>query len=294
MNIFLSFTPEYAIHAAELLFTIREHSHMPLDVHMLVDSESPEQVLPLFNLLNLQKCEYHVYPSSLLNAVLSPLHSSGLVHKMTYGKLLAVKLLADKDRVLCLDVDMLVVREGLDALYSSDLGTYYAAVVEETSVEAYAKDEMQQCKVKQYFNGGLMLLNMAQIKKDKIDTDILQLMTSPTLYMQKKGIQDQTISNTAFKENVQFVNPIYNIQSILFGYPIYDQLAVRWGYKNQREMISNCIISHMQGAKPWSKNYFTWQPYQLMWRKWQLDYWNLVRTKISAANQEFAKMCYEQ
>ena len=148
MNIFLSFTPEYAIHAAELLFTIREHSCNPLDVHMLVDSESPEKVLPMFKLLNLQNCEYHVYSSSLLYSILSPMHSSGLVHKMTYGKLLAVKLLTDKDKVLCLDVDMLVVRDGLDELYRSDLGTRYAAVVEETSVEAFAKDEMQKCGVK--------------------------------------------------------------------------------------------------------------------------------------------------
>lgn len=39
MNIFLSITEDYFIHALELIFSIRQHSRMYLHVYMMVDDK---------------------------------------------------------------------------------------------------------------------------------------------------------------------------------------------------------------------------------------------------------------
>lgn len=56
---------------------------------------------------------------------------------MTYGRLMLFEELPFLDKVLYLDTDMLVVNDGLDDIYSTNLDGKYAAVVEDISMKHF-------------------------------------------------------------------------------------------------------------------------------------------------------------
>lgn len=108
------------------------------------------------------------------------------------------------DKILYLDTDMIILSD-LGELFNTDLGTQYAAVVKDM---AGMIDGSHHTKLKHhdYFNSGMMLLNLKQMRKDGIAAKLVDYkMTKDTGHF-----MDQDCLNAVFNENVIYVSPIYN------------------------------------------------------------------------------------
>ena len=103
-------------------------------------------------------------------------------------KFVLPELLTDYDRVLYLDGDLLV-REDLTQLFHTELGdAYLAAVADSGSMYLLTK---YKDKVQHYFNSGVMLLNLTQMRKDKL-TDVF-IRTKAEL--KDSTLMDQNVFN---------------------------------------------------------------------------------------------------
>lgn len=125
----------------------------------------------------------------------------------TYYRLLIGELLPQEfDKCIYLDVD-LCVRKDLSELFSIDIkDNYIAGVVS----PIYYFDEAKHCKrlnltsMKKYINGGVLVMNLKQIRKDN--------MTQKFIELSKKNYdsQDQDVLNVACYEKIFILPPKYN------------------------------------------------------------------------------------
>ena len=86
-------------------------------------------------------------------------------------KFVIADLLPNLERVLYLDGD-LIVKTNLEEIYYTDIRDYYAAAVVDSG-SIYFKHEYVK-KVKNYFNSGVMLLNLNKIREDNMVAVLLK------------------------------------------------------------------------------------------------------------------------
>ena len=289
INIFLSATENHLIHSIELIYSICKRTNCQINSYILLDSK--KSYLDIIEKIDIKNLSIKVIDSSVLDSFLSKKHNVGSITKMAYGRTLIPYLFKDLDRILYLDTDILQVRNGIEELYYSDFLDNCIMACEEISIELFDKKEMANCMVSKYLNSGVILFNIQKIKQTDIDKKIISLLQNPPLFLQNSGMQDQSILNIVFKDNIKFINPKYNTQSILFGYPQYDHFSTIWGYENQLDLIRNCVFSHMQGAKPWEEKWNTWQSWQLPLKQWQYDYY-LTNKNMLLSDFPFLEIFY--
>ena len=112
-------------------------------------------------------------------------------------------IFAAKDKILYLDTDMIILGD-LGKLFNTDLGKHYAAVVKDMA--AVRDNHATKLGHKDYFNSGMMLLNLAKMRVDEISQKLID-------YKLNKDVghfMDQDCLNAVFNENVIYVSPIYN------------------------------------------------------------------------------------
>ena len=281
MNVFLSTTPDCIVHAFEVLFSLRLNCPGEIRAYIIVDCADAQAYNDFFAVYRMPGVHVSVYDSARLDAMLSRKYD--LTHtKMAFGRLMLFDILpAGADRVLYLDIDAFPIRDGIYDFYSQDVGGAYAAACRDISVEHFGKDELQLCGVRRYFNSGVVLFNIEKVREDRVDRKLVSMLSSPPWDDDAPHLHDQTLLNMAFRENIVFSDPKYNVQSILFGYPQYDEYAREWGYSGQVQLIENCVVSHMQGAKAWEERWGTWQARQLPMKQWQHAHYTSLRNIIS-------------
>lgn len=112
-------------------------------------------------------------------------------------------IFADKDKILYLDTDMIILGD-LGKLFNINLGSHYAAVVKDMA--GTQAGHATKLGHKDYFNSGMMLLNLAKMRDDGIPKKLVD-------YKLNKDVghfMDQDCLNAVFDENVIYVSPIYN------------------------------------------------------------------------------------
>ena len=138
----------------------------------------------------------------------------------------------DLTKCLYLDVDTIVLKS-LSKFYNINLKNKYAAVVKDKLSLNDKKIRLNQFNIKNYFNSGIMLLNLKKIRKDCLFERFLR----ETKYSK---FMDQDVLNYVFNDNVIYLGDIYN-------YMIKN--------KDVQEINNNNItILHFAGTiKPWNK-----------------------------------------
>lgn len=279
MNLLLCATKDYVIHAFELLVSLRMYSKKHFNVFMIIDTNDTGKYQQFFEKHVIEDASFTFYTSKLLDSCLSGKFSLDL-SKMTYARLVAFKMLPlFVSKILYLDLDMLVMNDGIDEFYDKDFNDHLAIVCEEISVELFAKTELDNCKVSRYFNAGIMLCNLDKIRQAGIDDQCIQILKeAPENVIFKGSTCDQTVLNYLFHEDVVFADPKYNVQAILVGYPQYTEYARSWGaYTDQFDLFSKCVVMHMQGEKPYdTQKYLSWQSWQIPLKKWQFYYYQCI------------------
>lgn len=280
LNLFLSATKDQFIRCLEVVWSVRLNTDKLINAWILVDQLPDVDV-------DFKKHRINVNLVDAKKLNLESTHERILDDKyptLGYGRLFITKIVpSEVKKLLYLDTDIYAY-SNIDELYGIDVDSKYAAVVVDISAQCFAKDELARTKVTKYFNAGMMLLNLDKIREDKVDDACIAFYRNPPdWYIQNNlCINDQTILNYCFKENVLFVNPKFNIQVLAFGYPHYNKFINTFQWKDLKHMVQNGVFVHAQGgAKPWDfERFLHWQPYQLMGRIWVFDVWNRIKKSL--------------
>ena len=200
-------------------------------VQVTVDVFSSEEYRELLNKIN-QKS--HVTPTALIKFEL-PNH------------------FFDLEQILYIDSDI-IIRQDLSELFSVDLRNYYLAA----SYEFYKYLENRRYKYKShwdrsfYFNSGVMLMNLAKMRKDGISERLWQYKINQA----KTTLMDQESLIAVCGERVLPLPIRWNFNPVFFNQEYIKEIneVYEVSYKNKEELLNDIAVIHYVGKKdkPWT------------------------------------------
>ena len=155
------------------------------------------------------------------------------------------------DKILYLDSDILVL-SSLKELYEKDLGDMYAAVVKDMGAELEDKYH-KKIKVSNYFNSGVMLLNLKELRKDKIHQKLIDIRQRDS----SSTFMDQDTFNKVFDNRIMLISPKYNYMLTNIEDYNYspENMAAFYGIDIEeiKKIIEQPVILHLTNKKkPWN------------------------------------------
>ena len=171
-----------------------------------------------------------------------------------YMRCLAPFIFKDISKILYLDTDVVMVSNRLEELWNTDLENYYLAGA--IDIEESLRDEAERINVGKnqpnntYFNSGVLIFNLDKIRKDGYDEKLCQYLLKYPEGLQCI-LQDQTLLNWLFKDNVKIISTDFN-NSIL-SMIIYDTTYYQTFYntRNLLEKLETACLLHFKGHKVW-------------------------------------------
>ena len=151
----------------------------------------------------------------------------------------------ESDKCLFLDGDTLI-KDSLEEMYNIDLGDNYAACVKDTSCIFG-----QRVDLPNYFNSGVMLLNLKKMREDNIKDKLIEAKKNQQVNLR---IIDQEAFNMVFNGKVFFLPLDYNFQFVyLNGVSIQDiNKTYNGNYLSYYDALGQCKIVHYSSyVKPW-------------------------------------------
>ena len=244
INIALCIDNNYGRYLAPLLYSLHEQ-HQAIDVYLIYDELNEEifllimdlqRVLTHLNIILKKIPKYLLLPIQNVQSVYTGLANS------IYYRLFIPTLLSHLDRVIYMDVDMLVVNDLSDLYYTSFEGNYLVAVYDLPMVKQanwWATTLLGKYYDK-YFNSGLLLMNLSLMRKNNRLSEMLQFISDNYLYLKH---DDQDMLNIYYRGAVKYFPLTYNWMP--FHYRFYN------------EKFEDLVILHFAGGpmeKPW-QNY---------------------------------------
>jgi len=163
------------------------------------------------------------------------------------------KFFPQYDKIIYSDVDV-VFMDDISELWDVDLSGKYIAAVKNAFMK-YDKHELSHLKRKHYkmlkdsyFGGGIWVLNLSQIRQDKLENRILDIIHDPSIV---KRWNDQDIMNIACENKVVYLP----LNFIAYPYMLdYLQRPLFKSHYSREELWDSFInpkIIHYAYAKPW-------------------------------------------
>lgn len=184
------------------------------------------------------------------------LHSSEITN---YGvpttalvKFLIPEIMQKYDKVLYLDGDIIVKRD-LSSLFNEDLEDCYAGVVRDIPQVLYKKPIFGIKYKTDYFNSGVMLLNIKKLKSENITALLIE--TKKNL---KSKLMDQDVFNEVFFGKVKQLSIEYNTLyvNLIRSKGKYDIGIINKNYEKKYKKLedirrASSIIHYCSKDKPW-------------------------------------------
>lgn len=170
------------------------------------------------------------------------------ISKACYYRLMIPWLLPDLDKIIYMDVDI-IIKTSLKELYDTDIiGKYVAGskpYVWIGMAKYFSKIGLDHTK---YINSGVLLINSKLQREHRLNEVYEKLSKKKFIY------QDQDIINLACKDYITYFDQRFNLLPEFFG---------------TSEKLSRDVAIHYAGDKPWK--YFTYA-----WSEW----WNIYNQSI--------------
>ena len=177
----------------------------------------------------------------------------------TYYRFFIPEIFTNYKKVIYLDAD-LILNDDIQKLFNEDIQSYYAGVVhdvffenllrkrkiisENTNIEEYYLNKLK-CTDYNYFNAGVLLLNLEKIRKDNVVQKLWNfiIQESPLYY------QDQDALNSVLNKNVRYLPYEWNV---LKEQSYYQKNENKYLRKTLNRAYKNPSIFHFIGSdKPW-------------------------------------------
>jgi len=156
-------------------------------------------------------------------------------------------LISHQDKVLHLDGDVIIQRD-LSDLFEMNIDDYYAGVVKDIGLID------NDLNIKNYFNNGVMLLNLKLMRENDVSTALLNIAKSGV----KLKYMDQDCFNILFEEKVKLLPIKYNCfneySQRIKDKCTHDYINECFGtnYSSMDNITQDSYIIHFVGSdKPW-------------------------------------------
>lgn len=175
------------------------------------------------------------------------------VSKAALLKFRIPELLEELDKVLYLDGDI-IVKKDLFEFYNQNIENYYAGVISDGPKDKIEGGEKHSFYgEKNYFNSGVMLLNLKRMRKDDCTSKLIDYRMNGYNYF-----MDQDAFNIVLGKNVLHFSLIYDflLHLISFRNSKYSIEQVREyynleAYNSLDELFSDVVVYHYTFDKPW-------------------------------------------
>ena len=223
------------------------------NVKILVDEVNPRNII---SLKELQTDKVHIEIIDVKNQAINTFGQSNIPTSIHVSKAAMLKfylptIFSEIDKILYLDGDV-IVRKDLYPLYSTDLGTnYVAAVADMKAMVHYQPNQNEKLGINSqfYFNSGVMLLNLKQMREDEISSRLVDY--------RQKGINyfmDQDSFNVVLLNHVLYLSFHFNAQYSNLSFFDYDEIKsyYKLNEKTYDDFLSDVIVLHLSSKeKPW-------------------------------------------
>ena len=240
----IAFTPNYFVQAATTLRSVLDACpDAQFRVVCMLTEEIPHRMKDELNRLGAERLEleYILLKGRLKDVYIDPRYSEA-----ASLRLLLPELLPELDRILYLDCDI-VVRQDIARLWEETrLGDNYLAAVYEAAIEGQAERfRALGCDPARYFNSGFLMMNLAQMREEKVSERLLEACRVPYL-----EFPDQDALNQVCQGRVLPLSPLYNSIRTFF-IPKYKPDFVRQYGEGLWEQVQKEATIHYTGGKPW-------------------------------------------
>jgi lipopolysaccharide biosynthesis glycosyltransferase len=267
---------KYAAYCGVMLQSIIEHANPSRNYDIVIAvsdvSENNKRLLELMSTTNVSVRAINC--NKLLQRHAEKLFTREHFTVDMYQRLFIPELFAQYDKVLYLDSDMVALRDIAD-LFDIDIGNnwwgaarelliptlgFVSGTYEQKTLLPYIKETLQMDDVLNYFNSGVMIWNVSQCIKDKIQEGLIRKLAK----IKEPFFPDQDIINSL--ANGKHIHWISNAWNVAWNPPFHWTAGMHTiPYQMAVFLLEDPFILHYCGVvKPWlaasspNANYF-WQ-----------------------------------
>ena len=206
------------------------------DIHILCTKISEDKKQKVTKLANNNFRIYFDDVTNYLKSISYRLPIRDYYSKTTYYRLFISEMFPELDKALYLDSDMIVLGD-ISELYNNDIGENYVGACNEQAMvqtDVYGT-YVEQCiglDRNKYFNAGMLLINCAQFRKQKILDQFIRLLHEYSFVV----TQDEDYLNFICKDKVFWIENSWNVET--YGKIKYSEATSK-------------IIHYLMVGKPW-------------------------------------------
>lgn len=283
IRVAFSISDNYSPHLAATLASILANAGIEDKLEIFIVSSgdiSPENREKIASLSAIKSFELHFRDCD--SSVLSRL-SGGGCHISTNYRLMSASLFADMDKIVFLDVDLIVLKS-LRQLWLNDICKYYFAAAPDPCTCAFLDyvDAIRDNFERIPYNTGVMLMNLDKWREENLEQRIFEkLAWYSTLYTRTP---DQNVLNILCKDHILPLNPRYGACPTLAF--VQDD---PWNYDRGRErkyVFDEPYILHFASRrelKPWLKPELPYADYYWKYLK-MTPFYEQIKDSLSMTN----------
>ncbi|MGY4104991.1 glycosyltransferase family 8 protein [Ignavigranum ruoffiae] len=247
MNLLFSIDDNFVDQMLTTLYSISCHHQEKMSVYIL-QKEALKETDKITDFIN--KLGYDYQPIIIGQTGFSDAPTTDRYPETIYYRLLAHEFLPeDLDRILYLDADILCIND-FSNLYKLDLGLNLYAAASHTKVgnllNKFNQKRLGLAEVTEYFNSGVLLMNLKQIRQQVRREDIFAFIEDNyrTLFL-----PDQDVLNGLYgPEIISLPDEVYNYDT-RYGF-IYESLS-RGEWNSDWVMVHTVFLHFCGRNKPW-------------------------------------------
>ena len=232
-------------------------------IKILYTNISDEHRLSIKNLeqdnVNIEFVDLNYY----IESVKDKLYTRDYYSKTTYFRLFIPDLYPQFDKALYLDSDIVILSD-IAKLYNTDMKNNLVAavpdeVIQNTKVfQEYAEKVVGVASYKNYFNAGILLMNLDELRKFNFQEKFLHLLET----IKFSVAQDQDYLNRLCKGRVTLIDGSWN------------RMPMFATKENQNEVLN--LIHYNLAYKPWHFEDITYKDYFWNYAK-QTEYFDIIQ-----------------
>ena len=287
--IVVAFTPSYFVPAAVMLHSILGSTickETVYEVYCLVTEDIPERQKTKLEEMAGGKMSF-IYVN--LRGRMDGLYVDPKYSEAASYRLLLPELFPELDKVLYVDCDVVVKQDVAVLFNKTDLTDSLLAAVFEAPIEKQAERwEALGCDSHQYFNSGVLLMNLAQMRIEGTSVKLMKVLDTDYL-----EFPDQDALNIVCKGRVRSLSPVYNGIRTFFLPQYKGEFVSQYSEELWQEVQSRGSI-HYTGGKPWNiltvKFEEWWEEYKKLTAGIKKEWNPSLRVRVLSKIYSFAPM----
>lgn len=264
INLLFAVDDKFAQRMLVTLYSLRQNAPADATYAVYVLQDQPLTQAPVIA-ATLARLNMTYHPVIVDQAVFTNAPVSDRYPKSIYYRLLASDLLpADLDKVLYLDADILVIND-LTPLYQTDLtGQLYAAAMHTDflNLTGTFNQFRLDTATPHYFNSGVLLINLAQARKQVNAADIFRVIEE---HKNVLILPDQDVLNKLYSQDTR------PVPDVVYNYDVRKDLTYLTTSQGKWDLdwvVTHTVFLHFCGTKkPWLPN--ATDKYALLYKHYQ-------------------------